>query len=742
MHQLLSVYSRSLRVKIIAWSFVPASIILTAVALVSFYSYQRVAEDLVVGRNQEVTRLSASQLAGEVEQYADVLVAVTRGADVYRGNPILQRGALAAARNRLVVFDGGVVLIDRAGKVVATEPERPDALGENWGDRRYYTQMLRSPSTVYSDVVADGPNGSNVVVVAVPITDEQNEFQGTLAGMFKLGPAAVSAFYGGIVKLRVGTSGGTYLVDGAGRVIYHTDADQIGADFSGTATVARVLGRESAQGGSGSIGGGDTVTSFAAVPGTPWSLVTEERLDALMSPGEGYRRFLMVLLALGVIIPVLVVMVGVRRITGPLRLLTLASREVAHGSFGRTIDVRTGDELEDLAAQFNAMSAQLKDSYANLERKVADRTRELATLNAIAAVVSGSLKLDEVLNPALEAVLQAMDLPQGGIYLLDQQRRRLTLAVSKGLSARTVAGIAELGLGEGFSGHVAQTGEPLVVTNVPHDPRLLPAAQESGPTSIACVPLDSRGVVLGTLFVVSPNPREFTVQETELLSSIGHQIGVAVENARLFERASQVAVLEERNRLARDLHDSVTQAMYSVTLYAEAASRLLASGNVELATEHVGELRATSQQALREMRSLIFELRPPVLEKEGLVAALQARLEAVEIRAGIAAELAADGVGDIPERVESGLYWIAREALNNALKHARAGTVRVGISRQPDSIMLEVADDGEGFDLEAVRDHHGLGLKGMEERAASIGGRLAVSSAPGRGTTIRAEVEL
>ena len=740
---LLGYVSRSLRLKIIAWSFIPTSIILLAVALVTFYAYQQVTEDLVIGRNQELTRLSAGQLGADLSQYSDSLASLARTADIYRGEPVLAQTALGKANNELVVYDAGVLILNRYGVVVAAEPPRPDALGQNWANRTYYNQMLRYGSTVLSDVVADGPNGSDVVVVAVPITDDRNEFQGTLAGMFHLGATAVSTFYGGIVKLRIGDNGTTYIVDGAGRVIYHSDADQIGKDYSSRPIVRRLL---DARGTAPSTPGREVqgiVASYASVPGTSWSLVTEEQWGKLMSASQGYRNFLLLLLALGVAVPAIVVTLGVRHITGPIAELISAAQEVAGGKFGRTIDVRTGDELEKLANQFNAMSAELQESYSDLERKVADRTKELATLNAVSVVVSRSLNLCEVLRDALSKTLQLSGLERGGIYLRNARDGTLLLEAHQGLSPDVVDDVRDRKIGEGFSGYVAASGEPLVVSDISSDLRLSRIAFAEGMGgSLACVPISSRGVVLGALFVVSGDTREFTSQDIQLLSSIGHQIGVAVENARLYQQAQQLAVVEERNRLARDLHDSVTQAMYSATLYSEAATRLLLAGQTAEAAEHLRDLRATTQQALREMRSLIFELRPSVLEKEGLVSALQARLESVEGRAGLAADFQIEGTAHLPVDVESGLYGIAQEALNNVLKHSGAQAVRLRLRMGEGSVILEITDDGNGFEADRGRECGGLGLRGMEERAAAMGGRLTVSSTPGQGTNVRVEVDL
>jgi signal transduction histidine kinase len=201
------------------------------------------------------------------------------------------------------------------------------------------------------------------------------------------------------------------------------------------------------------------------------------------------------------------------------------------------------------------------------------------------------------------------------------------------------------------------------------------------------------------------------------------------------------AVVAERNRLARELHDSVTQSLYGVTLYADAAGRRLDAGQVRLATDNLRKLRRTAKEALAEMRLLIFELRPPILEQEGLVAALETRLEGVERRAGLETQLNVEGEGRLPPDVEEGLYRIAVEALNNALKHAQARRVTISLRLEPQAAVLQVADDGVGFDLAAAQESGGLGLRGMEERAERMGGVLTVKSEPGMGTTVHVQVD-
>jgi signal transduction histidine kinase len=215
------------------------------------------------------------------------------------------------------------------------------------------------------------------------------------------------------------------------------------------------------------------------------------------------------------------------------------------------------------------------------------------------------------------------------------------------------------------------------------------------------------------------------------LSSIADQVGIAVENARLYEQARQLAVMEERRRLARDLHDSVTQTLYSLTLFAETGRRFVQRGELETAEANLNRLIETAQRALKEMRLLVYELRPLGLEADGLVMTLQKRLDAVERRAGVKAVLAADGLPELPGFVERDLYHILQEALNNSLKYAGATAVTVEIRGEDGHVRAAVTDDGVGFDVAAARQRGGLGLTSMQERAERLGGELAITAQPG-----------
>jgi signal transduction histidine kinase len=205
------------------------------------------------------------------------------------------------------------------------------------------------------------------------------------------------------------------------------------------------------------------------------------------------------------------------------------------------------------------------------------------------------------------------------------------------------------------------------------------------------------------------------------------------------------AVAAERNRLARELHDSVTQSLYSLTLFTEAARQMAEDARYEGIERQIGQIGRIGLQALKEMRLLVYELRPPELKVEGLVRALRQRLEAVEGRAGVEARVVvvdADEFGRLPRDVELGLYRIAQEALNNALKHAAATTEVVHLRKANGRVELEVVDDGLGFQPEAVRDRGGMGLESICQRAEGLGGTATIRSAPGEGTSVKVVADL
>jgi nitrate/nitrite-specific signal transduction histidine kinase len=718
--------------RILMWSFVPAAVILFAVACTIYLAYQRVTEELVVGRNQQLTHLSAGQLAADLNPYVDTLDALTRSPGIYTGGPASQSAALLQAANQLLVFDGGAVILDPQGKVVSALPEGSTLVGEDWSSRSFFRQILRGGAATFSDVIVGGIDHPSVVAVAVPILNPNGEFRGALAGIFQVGATSTSAFYGGIVKLRLGQNGSTFLVDSAGRVIYHPDAGRIGKEVGNQPDVKEALKGQAGTLRTRNAEGLDILATFAPVPGTPWSLVTEENWTSLLASTRGYGQFLFLLLALGILLPTVHVVLGIRRITQPVGKLIAAAKEIASGKYGEQVSIRTGDELEELGEQFNKMSTELQQSYAQLEERVKARTKELATLNATAAVASHSLNLQEILQDALDKTLEVLGMEAGGAYCLEDST--LMLLAQHGRSEEFIRQASPRPIKGSVVEQAASAAQPLVwpIEDFPEH-RLKPLLEREGMAQIICVPLMAKRKLVGAFTLGTSKARCVAPEELSLLAAIGQQIGVAVENAHLYQQAEETAAAAERTRLARELHDAVTQTLFSASLIAEVLPDLWEMNENE-GRRRLEDLRQLTRGALAEMRTLLVELRPNALIQVPLPDLVRQLCESLVGRVRLPIDVSVAGQRKLPPDVQVGLYRITQEALNNVVKHSKA-TQAVVTLRLHETVRLSVADDGCGFEPSEVPPDH-LGLKIMRERAEAIGARIAIQTEPGEGTQV------
>ena len=367
---------------------------------------------------------------------------------------------------------------------------------------------------------------------------------------------------------------------------------------------------------------------------------------------------------------------------------------------------------------------------------------ELSVLYDIASVASESIDLKTILDSSLDRVLPAMKSKKGMIHLWNANAQTLFLATFKGLPRAALAQLGLKSLDGGLISQVFNQRKPVMVPdmghllNIPNPPAKLF-------NSYLGVPMRAKGKAVGVISLFGAAGHHYSPEEITLLASIADQVGVAVEHARLYQEAGQLAVMEERRRLARDLHDSVTQSIFSLTLFAEAGQRLLRSGESKEAEMYLAWLGETAQDALKEMRLLVYELRPLALKPGRLVEAIQQRFNAVERRAGIKAHLLTDQHHEVelPLHIEEGFYRIIQEALNNSLKHASATSVTVQIYATTVEVKVEISDNGVGFDTGVAGTKGGMGLESMRERAEKLGGQLQIESSPDKGTTITASLE-
>jgi len=367
-------------------------------------------------------------------------------------------------------------------------------------------------------------------------------------------------------------------------------------------------------------------------------------------------------------------------------------------------------ELEAIARVASSFTFEhsLQAMMAEVSRQVVD-----GAAAAVGCVVGATDRATQVAT----TVLGSFGLPDGFDELLqDAWRRGGTPIISSSIQTRRAQVIG------------------LTVVERPGYERVREAIVRVGWDTMAVVPMIYRGVAVGLLMVVYHPERQPDGEELSFLEAIADQAAVALENARLFEQARALAVVEERQRLSRELHDSVSQALYAISLGAQTAREVL-EDDPRAAVEPIDYVVSLADAALAEMRAMIFDLRPEALAQEGLLAALRRQAASVQARHEVAVETRFSGEPGIPLEAKEMLYRVAQEALQNVVKHARAGHIVLTLEQDGEAVTLSVQDDGRGFDPGGEFPGH-LGLTSMRERAAQAGGRLLVQSAPGAGCTI------
>lgn len=699
--------------------------LLNLITLSALGAAYRLHVELTVDRCRALVRLQAQHLAALMANYADPLVGLAARLGSTADSPSAAQAMLDDLTGR-DAFDGGIALVDRAGQVIAAVGPLREQVGQTWADRPDLP-AAEAPFS-YSNILSFEPDGSPMLALSVPVS-----FSGapmTLIGLFRFDDP--SPFYAALSRhLRSWQEVAVYLLDGDGRAIYppgtsQTTIARLGvlpmlADKQDAVWVNRANGKK-------------TRVGAATIQGTPWVVVGRSYRQpdgAIRQLGVPFGLWLC-----GVLISVWAVWT-VRRAIRPLDALIRAVRYATDGDPTGQSAATAGDNLEGLVEKVNRLAARLRERDTGLDRRADSRIRELSALYQVATVAYVSLDLDETLARSLEQVLTVMGCEIGMVHLLDRDGESLHLVVEQGISTQEAHKTVALHAPDLIAWVFGR--DEVVCLNLAEAPYPLHAWALADARPYLGTPMQITGRTVGVLSVIGAPGRRFDADECTVLAAMAGQIAVTVENVRLRAEAEQVALLQERERLARDLHDSVTQSLYSLTLWIEAGQRSLRAGDLAHVEEYLNRLEEGTRQAIRDMRLLVYELRPPDLEEEGLVGALQERLDAVEKRSGVQARLRVEGKIDLPPKVEEGLYRIAQEALNNALKHAAASAVEVRLQVQDGQVILEISDNGIGFDRQADN-RGGMGLANMRQRAAQLGGTLDIMSLPGQGTQIRASI--
>ena len=469
------------------------------------------------------------------------------------------------------------------------------------------------------------------------------------------------------------------------------------------------------------------------------------------------RSSQLALMALAVGGTVVLVYMMFSLIVAPVERLHAGLRSMADTEFGVRLDVDSQDEFGQLAAGFNQMADRLQQFYGNLEQKVQDKTaaleeqnRELALLYDSAAFLQVRQTLEPMCEGFLERIVRYFGADAGSVRLVDAGSDNVHLVVQHGLSGAMAEAERCMPVGDCLCGEAAQRKEAVVhwlgsLQQASTSPSTSPASSQcaaEGFVTVSVFQIFAQDQHLGVFSLHFRSKRSFDPHETALLDTLGRLLGTAVENIRLAAREREMAISEERNMVARGLHDSIAQGLNFLNLQVQMLEASLRNGQQQEAAEIVPALRAGVKESYEDVRELLQNFRSR-LEEEDLNGALRKAVRKFRDQTGLEASFAADGSGGPPFAREEQLQilFIVQEALSNIRKHARADSVLVRV-RDGQDFSLSISDNGVGFDssvASAAADEH-VGLHIMRERAQHIHADLAIESRPGAGTTVRLHV--
>ncbi|WP_062210951.1 GAF domain-containing sensor histidine kinase [Streptomyces sp. NBRC 109706] len=373
----------------------------------------------------------------------------------------------------------------------------------------------------------------------------------------------------------------------------------------------------------------------------------------------------------------------------------------------------------------------------------------LAAVSAALLAMNRTLAVHDVLQTIVRSARELLDARYAALGIPDGNGGFAQFFVD-GINDRQWRAIGPLPRQHGILAAMLSSATPVRLADVRLDPRFegWPAAHPEMSDFLG-MPIADGEAVLGAIFLANkrcppggpqPDGCAFTGEDEELLSLLAEHAAIALGNARLYERGRELTIADERARLAHELHDAVAQKLFSLRLTAQAASTLL-DRDPERAREELRQVTDLAAEAAEELRAAVIELRPAALEEDGLVATLRAQTQVLDRAHPAAVSCDCRDIRALPAAQEAALLRVAQEALHNALRHAAPKAVDVLLTRRGGATLLRISDDGVGFDPDAMRaaGRH-LGLVSMRDRAASVGGRLTVRSAPGKGTVIEMEV--
>jgi signal transduction histidine kinase len=749
----------------------------------------RQATQQLLGEHVLRARILAENLDSNLGQVAGLLTILAPQLDVDDPHANLQDWGAVLKRDFRSVQ--GVYLFDADASLVAATT---NPLAVDWSKVPAIREGTSSTARRISIEGLPRP----YAIIAVPVLRPHDQTPaGTLAAVLDLSNPNI--FASG--SLGMEHDGILQILDGNGQVLASTQPDRTltRAAIDKITTQLFVEGQPVVEACLGCQGEDlketGTVIAFAPLSQAPWGVLIWHDSRDLFAPVRQLGLQTLILGSLAVLGAFVLVLLTTRSVIAPVQMLTDATRRISEVQFdaptlksvectlASSLAGKNGsrDEISILSNSFIAMCTRLQLSMEEtqslnreLDARVQARTQQLSILNAVALTVSQSLNLQDILDRALDEVLQLTGIDMTAIFLQDASRGQLKLMAYRGLSENAARLAYQVGLLDSSCGGVMELGKAVVIPDLSqHRTRGAESLKREHVTAMMHVPLMTKGRALGSMCLGTHCNMKFDQEEQKLFTAIGNQIAIAVENARLYAEVQHkerirgelfqkalAAQEDERKRIARELHDEISQSLTALLYEAEGGLELDSRARMK---EQFHNICGLTQHSLDNVHRLMFDLRPSMLDQLGLIPAVRwlakTKLEprglrvSVDVNSNISP---LDGPGDLKRLspdIETALFRVIQEAINNIARHAAARNVEIRMDLDEDKTSVSVKDDGIGFDMDelsissikgmesrepAVSDSaRGLGIVGMQERIELLGGDLDINTEPGAGTTIR-----
>jgi len=771
-----------IRHRLLVWNLSVFGLVLFGIVLASYLYLLRQIKHNKFEQQEEIASLVAVRIESFVTQKIERLSDTALSMSLY---PVgSQRQQLLA--NLLLKTDQAITnasILDSKGVEVVNVSERRIYAPSEFSDQsesEKFNKAIRGDT--YISPVYTSDKAEPYVTLAVALRAPSHEIVGVVSA-----EANLKFLWEIVGDIRFGVAGYAYLTDGEGNLIAHKDpslvlrrtrVNQIHEvqEFLSNPAVPDPTPTDEGYG----ITGERVLSTYAPLRRLGWAVVLEEPLDVVLADVKIVQHFALLLMGAGLAVGAMLIVWLSNRITRPIRELQDGIKVIRSGNLDHQVEIKTADEIQSLADEFNRMAKELKSSHATLEHRVEQRTRELAALYDVTTTVNQSLELEPVLQEAIEKINGIFHFDVTRILLLDAQKEHLQLRASFETQPEFSAQVLGLKRGQGVTGKVAETGEPVIFEDLLNDARYrqsshTAASHRSGLRFLAVFPIRAKGASVGSLFCAGRVPRRLTANEIQLLTSITDQIGVAVENATLF------AVVRDNSRALQTANRELEDANRIKSGFMAAISHELRTplnvimGNVELLRDGFFGAVTNSQtkpltqithhtQVLLKLINNVLTLTKMEAKKMSFEAATVEVDEVINHVKGYAEQLSRNGRLEILWKVEANLPTITTDALKleeilqnligNAYKFTSQGSIEIRAKDLKDKGRIEfaVADTGMGIEEGALDrifeefhqlkeahtgnfDGFGLGLNIVKKYIDLMQGEIRVESQPGVGST-------